>query len=182
MPGRLKKNLHLEQRQLLSVLARSACSKRAKPAASVKIFHAMLYAIDLLELALEDCWMFDRLKISLLVLGALSLSACGGGGSESDGTVPLALSPAKIDVSSPGCASAVRGPEVKVAGGDPPYFIHNPFPHLITLSTNVVQRAGETFRVDLVGGTCLTDITLQVTDRDANSIDFVLNYTPTTSE
>ena len=115
-------------------------------------------------------------KLVLLVPVVSLLSACGGGGSPSDGTVPLKVSPGEITISDAksGCPGFVSGIDVMVTGGTSPYTIHNPIPQAIVLSTFRVDRAGQSFHFDALGG-CLDNIPLTVTDADANSVDFVIN-------
>lgn len=126
--------------------------------------------------------MFGSLRFGFVAPLLLSLTACGGGGSESDGTVSLALSPAKIEASSPLCRDSANGLDVRISGGVAPYSIHNPVPEWIGLSTTLVQHSGQSFRVSLVGGACLADIPLQVTDRDANTVEFIVSHKASTSE
>jgi len=113
---------------------------------------------------------------SLGVFVAVATSGCGGGGSVNDGTVQLQLSPAKVDIYSESCGGPVLGPEVLVTGGVPPFIIHNPYPEFINLSATTLRNSGETFRVNMVGGACLTDIPLQITDADAHSVILVVNF------
>lgn len=156
----------------MSIGSKQICPKYASHVIDLHINAVCSLEIDLIGSA---C-MFDRLSSGLVVSVLLLLAGCGGGGSEGDGTVPLALSPSKIDASSAGCAISIRGPDVKVSGGVPPYSIHNPLPEWVALSTSWVPNAGGSFRVDLVGGACVSEIPLRVTDRDANSVDFIVNY------
>lgn len=117
-------------------------------------------------------------KLVLFVPMVSFLTACGGGGSVGDGTVPLEVTPGEITISdeASGCPGLVRGIDVMVIGGSSPYTIHNPIPQAIVLSTYRVDRAGESFHFDALGG-CLDNIPLTVTDADANSVDFVINRT-----
>lgn len=117
-------------------------------------------------------------KLVLLVPVASLLTACGGGGSPGDGTVPLEVKPGEITISdaTSGCPGFVRGVDVMVTGGNSPYTIHNPIPQAIALTTSRVDRAGQSFHFDALGG-CLDNIPLTVTDADANSVDFVINRT-----
>ena len=125
--------------------------------------------------------MLSYSKSLAVSLASVLVTACGGGGSVNDGTTPLAISPAKLEATSPGCRSSLRGPEVIVTGGVAPYTIHNPFKDWIILSTPVVRRGGETFRIDIVGGACLDNIVLKITDSDATSVELTVSHQPTTN-
>ena len=61
-----------------------------------------------------------------------------------------------------------------VTGGNSPYRTHNPVPQAVVLSYGRVDRAGEIFHFDVLGG-CLDSVPLTITDSDANSVDFVIN-------
>lgn len=93
-----------------------------------------------------------------------------------DGTVPLAVNPSEITLTGTGgrCGGFARGIDVMVTGGNSPYTIHNPVPQAVVLSTGLVERAGEIFHFDVLGG-CLDNVPLTITDSDANSVDFVVN-------
>jgi hypothetical protein len=123
-----------------------------------------------MNFGISHCW------TSLGLCIAVASAGCGGGGSVNDGTVPLQLSPDKVDVFSDSCSGPIRGPEVLVTGGVPPITIHNPFPQYIRLSTTALRESGETFRVDMIGGACLTDVPIQITDADANTLNLVVNF------
>lgn len=107
---------------------------------------------------------------------AVATAGCGGGGSVNDGTVPLQLSPDKAEITSESCRGPVRGPDVMVTGGVPPFTIHNPYPNHISLSATSLRESGESFRIDLLGGACLSKVPVQVTDADANTVSFVVDF------
>ncbi len=123
-----------------------------------------------MKLNKSQCW------ASLGLCLAVAIAGCGGGGSVNDGTVPLQLSPGKVDIYSESCRGPVRGPEVLVTGGVPPFTIHNPYPNYIRLSATALRESGETFRVDMIGGACLMDVPIQITDGDANAVSLVVNF------
>lgn len=121
---------------------------------------------------LRKSWCWLALGLCL----AVATAGCGGGGSVNDGTVPLQLSPDRVEISSESCRGPIRGPEVMVTGGVPPFTIHNPYPAYIRLSETSLRESGESFRIDLLGGACLTKVPVQVTDADANTVSFVIDF------
>lgn len=123
-----------------------------------------------MKLNKTQCWASFGIGLAVAVAG------CGGGGSVNDGTVPLQLSPEKVEIRSEACMGPVRGPEVMVTGGVPPFTIHNPYPNHIRLSETALRESGESFRIDILGGACLTKVPVQVTDADANTVSFVIDF------
>jgi len=108
-------------------------------------------------------------------VGSISLLvACGGGGAEGDGTVPLALSSNEVSLQSPGCQAVSDRVWIKVTGGVAPYVIHNPLPSRIGVEPQRVLKAGDSFSVRTVSPGCFTNMNLTVTDQDANTVSLVM--------
>lgn len=108
---------------------------------------------------------------------ALFLASCGSPGDSGDGTIALAASPDNITLSSSTCGYA-SGPLITVYGGVAPYFLKNPLPKSIGLSREKINKSGENFKVEFLGG-CFTTLPILILDSNGNNIEFEVTYTNT---
>lgn len=94
----------------------------------------------------------------------LCLSACGGGGNESGPPDAIVLSTSTVSVGSSGNCVAMRGPEIHVYGGTPPYKIANSMPQAMALDKTVLQNSGDSFLITFTG-VCMNAMPITVEDQ-----------------
>ncbi len=105
------------------------------------------------------------MKVLMCALLWAGLAGCGGGGSESGKPDEIEVTPKAMKVTGPGPGQCAKGGGLKVFvhGGLPPYKLFNTLPSGIRLSTNVVQRSGESFEVFFTGQ-CFDTLPIKVED------------------
>lgn len=115
------------------------------------------------------------LKYVLCVTTVVFLVSCGSAGDSGDGTQALAASPSNISLSSSTCGYA-SGPLITVYGGVAPYFLKNPLPKSIGINKDKINKSGENFKVDFLGG-CFTTLPILILDSNGNNIEFQITHT-----
>jgi hypothetical protein len=106
--------------------------------------------------------MMRRSLVSFLLPAALV--ACGGGGNELGPVEEIQLSQTSLKVTgAPGACAVGGGIKIYIYGGFPPYKLYNSVPSFVVLDKAVVNKAGESFTIDFVGG-CLDNMPITVTD------------------
>jgi hypothetical protein len=98
-----------------------------------------------------------------LLVGAFSLSGCGGGGNESGPSDSLHAAPAAFKVGTVGACYAGQGPTVFVYGGQPPYKLANSAPLGMALEKDSLTYSGEGFIVFL-SGACMEGMPITIED------------------
>jgi len=106
----------------------------------------------------------NRLLHALPFAALLSLSACGGGGNESGPPDQIYVSATSVTVGDKGNCVAMKGPEIHVYGGTPPYKLANSVPQGMVLSKTVVQNSGDSFVITFTG-VCMTTMPITVEDQ-----------------
>ncbi|MFG6412616.1 hypothetical protein ACG02S_01750 [Roseateles sp. DC23W] len=106
----------------------------------------------------------NRVHRTLSLIALFTLSACGGGGNESGPPDQVYLSVASVSVGSTGNCVAMRGPEIHVYGGTPPYKLANSVPQGMTLNKTVLQNSGDGFVITFTG-MCLDTMPITVEDQ-----------------
>jgi hypothetical protein len=93
------------------------------------------------------------------------LTACGGGGNDSEPYEAVFASPAAVKATgSPSACAVGPGPTVFVYGGQPPYTLSNSAPTAMTLDRPVLGNRGDGFAVSFINGVCIEDLPVIVVD------------------
>lgn len=115
---------------------------------------------------------FPRASLTLIAAVAL-VSACGAGDNESAGSLtPFSTVPTSITLTGPDAVTCGSGfsSQVFIYGGAAPYRIDNTDPVSIIVTPGTVSAPGGSFIVEVVPGSCLTNIPLTVNDQTGRQV------------
>ncbi len=104
-------------------------------------------------------------KFSLMLMATLaSLTGCGGGGSESGRPDVIEVTPQLVNATGTAnhCVTGA-GPSVYIHGGHPPYQLFNTLPSAMQLSSEIIQRSGDSFVVTFTGQ-CFDNLPIKIED------------------
>jgi hypothetical protein len=120
-------------------------------------------------------WWF-RLAAPVMVASAV-VAGCGGNPESSGASTPFNVVPDAITLTGPDantCGFGLFNQLVFVYGGAGPYKIDNTLPDFIVLNPPRLDKSGQSFQITVLGGACLTDIPIVITDQTGKQVTLTI--------